>query len=195
MFLLYINDICNISNNAKFILFADDTNVFVAAKSKQEAYNIANDLLSSISRYMRSNLLHINKKKCCYMYFSPNKRGNKSHINNELENLNLAIDGSIIKPVKTTKFLGVIIDDELSWKPHIDALNKKLKSACGRIYRIKNCLPSKLHKQIYHTLFESHLTFAISVWGGVSNNVIEPVFITQKKCIRMMLGDTNAYQD
>ena len=195
LFILYINDLCNASSNAKFILFADDTNVFVAANSRQEAYNIANDLLLSISRYMKCNLLHINTKKSCYMYFSPNKRENEGLLNNELDSFNLDIDGSIIKRRKTTKFLGVLIDDRLSWKPHIEALNKKLKSACGRIYRIKNCLPSKLHKQIYHTLFESHLAFAISVWGGVSLNVIEPVFITQKKCIRMMFGDTNAYQD
>ena len=74
----------------------------------------------------------------------------------------------MIVRVTTAKFLGVIIDNNLNWKPHIEALNKKLRSACGRIYRIKKCLPAKLHKQIYHSLFESHLTFAISVWGGVS---------------------------
>ena len=195
LFLLYINDLCNVSNDGEFILFADDTNVFVAADSRHEAFNTANKLLSSISQYMRCNLLHINTKKCCYMYFNPNKRETESLVDVELENLNIAINSSVINRVKTTKFLGVIIDDKLSWKPHIEALNKKLKSACGRIYRIKNCLPSKLHKQIYHTLFESHLTFAISVWGGVSDKVLEPLFITQKRCIRMLFGDTEAYQD
>ena len=195
LFLIYINDLCNVSNNGKFILFADDTNVFVAANTREETYDIANQILTSISQYMKCNLLHINTKKCCYMYFNPSKREHESVVDCELENLNIAIDGSVIVRVKTTKFLGVIIDDKLNWKPHIEALNKKLKSACGRIYRIKNCLPSKLHKQIYHTLFESHLTFAISVWGGVSHKVIEPIFITQKRCIRMIFGDTEAYQD
>ena len=80
-------------------------------------------------------------------------------------------------------------------KPHIESLNCKLKSACGRIYRIKNCLPAELYKQIYHTLFESHLTFAISVWGGVSLRTVEPIFVTQKRCIRMLFGDTEAYQN
>ena len=195
LFLIYINDLCNVSNNGKFILFADDTNVFVAGDTLKQAYDLANDLLMSISRYMKCNLLHINTKKSCFMYFSPNKRENESSVNNELEHLSLSIEGSIISRVKTTKFLGVLIDDKLSWKPHLEALNKKLRSACGRIYRIKTYLPQKLHKQIYHSLFESHLTFAISVWGGVSNNTLQNVFITQKKCIRMMFGDNTMYQD
>ena len=50
-----------------------------------------------------------------------------------------------------------------------------------------------LYKQIYHSLFESHLGFAISVWGGVSINQLKPLFITQKKCIRIMFGNTEAY--
>ena len=45
----------------------------------------------------------------------------------------LAIEGTIIKQVTETKFLGLTIDDKLSWKPHIEILNKKLKSLCGRI--------------------------------------------------------------
>ena len=145
--------------------------------------------------YMKCNLLHINAKKCCYLYLNPNSREDHSSVNKDLESLNLAIDGSILRHVKTAKFLGVLMDDELSWKPHIKALNCKLKSACGRIYRIKNCLPHEIYKQIYYALFESHLTFAISVWGGVSHRTIEPIFITQKRCIRMLFGDSEAYQN
>ena len=108
-------------------------------------------------------------------------------------NHQLLFNGRIIKKVIETKFLGVIVDENLSWKPHIAKLNKKLKSACGRLYRIINCLPSHLHKQIYHSLFESHLTYGISVWGGVSKCQLDPIFRTQKKCIRIIFGDTNAY--
>ena len=60
---------------------------------------------------------------------------------------------------------------------------------------IKSCLPDHLHKEMYHFLFESHLTFAISVWGGVSNNLFDPVFRTQKKCMCMMFGNTEGYFD
>ena len=63
------------------------------------------------------------------------------------------------------------------------------------IYRIKKFLPESLYKQIYHSLFESHLGYAISVWGGIPNNQLKPLFITQKKCIRILFGDFEAYVD
>ena len=143
-----------------FVLFADDTNIFICADTKEAAFHSANILLESVNKYMQCNLLHINVKKSCYMYFSPSKR-QESNIEN------LHINGIPIKQVTETKFLGVIIDDKLSWLPHIEQLAKKLQSICGRIYRIKSCLPEHLYKQIYHTLFESHLSFGITVWGGV----------------------------
>ena len=194
LFILYINDICKLTDKGKFVLFADDTNIFVAADSREKAYDMANEVLLVVSHYMKVNLLHINVKKCCYMYFSPSKRS-KNGLDDELNDQNLSINSEIIKRVNQTKFLGVIIDDKLTWKPHILSLNKKLRSACGRICQIRKCLPESLYKLIYHSLFESHLGYAISVWGGISNNQLKPLFITQKKCIRILFGDHESYID
>ena len=194
LFILYINDICNVSADGKFVLFADDTNIFVAADSIVEVHRIANQVLGAVCKYMEVNLLHINVKKCCYMYFSPTQRG-KNDISSDLNTLNLSINSKIINRVSQTKFLGVTIDDKLSWKPHINTLNKKLRSICGRIYRIKNSLPESLYKQIYHSLFESHLSYAISVWGGSSRNQLKALFTTQKKCIRIVFGDFEEYKN
>ena len=73
------------------------------------------------------------------------------------------------------------------------ALNSKLKCEIGKLCRIRKIVPKDQYKELYHTLFESHLGFGISVWGGISNNKIGPLFITQKKCIRIMFGDKEAY--
>lgn len=194
LFVLYINDICNVSDRGKFVLFADDTNIFVAANTKEQAYKTANEVLQAVSNYMEVNLLHINVKKCCYMYFSPSQRSNKETDPN-IDCFTLSINSRIINRVNETKFLGVIIDDKLSWKPHILSLNRKLRSACGRIYRIKKCLPDSLYKQLYHSLFESHLGFSISVWGGISSNQLKSLFITQKKCVRILFGDCESFTD
>ena len=194
LFVLYINDICNVSDKGKFVLFADDTNIFVAADTKKRAYETANEVLQAVSNYMKVNLLHINVKKCCYMYFSPLKRPNKD-TDSDLDSFTLSINSRLINQVHETKFLGVIIDDKLSWKPHVQSLNRKLRSACGRIYRIKKCLPESLYKQLYHSLFESHLGFSISVWGGISSNQLKSLFITQKKCVRILFGDCDSFID
>ena len=147
LFLIYINDLSNCAKNCMFVLFADDTNIFIHAQSKQEAYQIANNMLQSLSTYMISNKLHINASKSCYMYFTPS---NSKHLDTT-QNLTLQINNIPIEQVKQTKYLGVIIDDELSWHSHISQLHKKLASCTGLLNRIHSCIPETLHKVLYHT--------------------------------------------
>ena len=52
------------STQGEFVIFADDTNIFIAAKTKKEAYNVSNHVLRSIYAYMHANQLHINLSKC-----------------------------------------------------------------------------------------------------------------------------------
>ena len=191
LFLLYVNDLSTLKNNCEIVLFADDTNIFVASNTIEDVYLKANRILQNICLYMECNLLHINAKKCCHILFSPRKM--KADANSAISNYHLSINGKIVKKVNEAKFLGVTIDDKLSWKPHLAKLNTKLKSTCGRLYRIIMCLPSNLHKQIYHSLFESHLSYAISVWGGVSLSNLTQIFCTQKKCLRIIFGNTESY--
>ena len=189
LFLIYINDISNAHSNAEFVLFADDTNIFVKAKNKSLAYKNANEILRSISYYMLLNRLHINMSKCCFIDFKPEKseEANVGHM--------IKINGTKIKQVTETKFLGVIIDENLNWNAHINKLSKKLSCSSGILNSIKDNIPVELYKDIYYTLFESHLTYGITVWGGVKNSKIEPLFKMQKKCIRILFGDKEAYLD
>ena len=75
LFLLYINDLKFISKkNCKIVLYADDTNIFVACESFDKAVESANSILSQINEYIFSNLLHINFYKSCFMYFPPKRK-------------------------------------------------------------------------------------------------------------------------
>ena len=191
LFLIYINDLANACSKCDVVLFADDTNIFVSAKSKAEVLANANSILELVRCYMTSNKLHINMSKSCYMHFSRKKANADSNAQiNEVR-----IGNTVIYQVRDTKFLGVTIDDRLCWEPHIRKLSKKLASCTGTLNRIKDNIPTPLHKDLYHTLFESHLTYGITVWGGVSKNKLMPLFRAQKQCIRIMFGDKEAYLD
>ena len=190
LFLIYINDITNCSTDGEFVMFADDTNIFVQGKNKQAVFEKANKILDSLYRYMRANLLHVNLKKCCYIYFD--SKAQKPQVE---DNFELTINGIEIDEVVETKFLGVTVDKTLSWLPHIKNLNKKLKCNTGMLNRIKDKIPNSMHKTLYHTLFESDISYGITVWGGISNNRLKPLFTTQKMCMRIMFGDKNAFLD
>ena len=180
----------NCSKLGIFILFADDTNIFIKGKNLADALKKANEVLKFVQLYMRLNELHINMTKCCFIHFDPRKRRNMLDDSSELL---LQIDGIPIKQVRSTRFLGIIIDEKLSWNEHIEYLTKKLKCQVGAINRIKDCVPRDLHRDLYYTLFESHLSYCIDVWGGVSSNKMNPLFVVQKKCLRILFGDKEKY--
>ena len=190
LFLLYINDISNCSNLGIFVLFADDTNIFVEGKTVEDAYRKANELLHLVKRYMTLNKLHINMSKCCYVHFRPRVTVNTSVHESEVE---LSIDGFPIKKCKTAKFLGVILDEHLTWEPHIAALKRKLGYASATLNRIRDSIPEDLHTDLYYTLFESHLTYCISVWGGSSKTNITKIWLAQKHCVRILFGNKKSY--
>ena len=190
LFLVYINDIGNCSNLGVFVLFADDTNIFVVGRNADDVYDKANTILQSVCRYMKANELHINMSKCCYMHFRPKKRLFKD---GEVSNRTLQIMGVPVKHEKSTRFLGVIIDENLSWQPHIDNLTQKLNCQVGILNRIKDDVPQRFHKDLYYTLFESHLSYCINVWGGVAPVKLNPLFVVQKRCIRILFGDKETY--
>ena len=194
LFLIYMNDIVNCINdklNIRLVLYADDTNIFVIDHSRALAIAKANTVLAEINEFMKSNLLHINIEKCCFIHFNPNKEDTEVETNDE----NVYIAGKCISEVNQARFLGVIIDNRLTWEPHITKLHKKLNSQVGILKRICRNIPKKHHKSLYYSLFESHLSYCISVFGGAPKCTLEKLFISQKKCMRVLFGDYEAYID
>ena len=102
--------------------------------------------------------------------------------------LTVKLNGTKVKKVDSTKFLGVIIDDQLTWEKHIEYLESKLKSAIVQIKRIKKFIPKSKYNTIYNTLFASHLRYCITVWGGTHKSKLLKVFNLQKRCLRILFG-------
>ena len=92
-------------------------------------------------------------------------------------------------------FLGVTIDDKLTWHPHIKHLRKLLTYCTGSLNRIRGNVTPDLYKSLYHTLFEFYLTYRITVWGEASDQLLAPLLCTQKQCCRIMFGDRDAHNN
>ena len=192
LFLIYINDIVNSSNLGNFVLFADDTNIFVSGKSKADAYTKANQVIDDVYRYMSSNLLHINLSKSVYMHFKPSinysERLTCARVRKHGEEGVIKIGSHKLKKVDQVKFLGVIIDEDLKWEPHVQHLTRKLNSALVMIKRIIKFIPKTEYMKIYDALFKSHLSYCISSWGAIPRNKLQGIFSIQKRCMRLLFG-------
>ena len=81
------------------------------------------------------------------------------------------------------KYLGVKIDDYLTWKPHIDGISTKLNKANAMLSKIRHFVDQKTLKAIYHAIFESHLYSSSLVWAQNFNST-KRLFILQKKSIK-----------
>ena len=103
------------------ILFADDTTVYISGDDINLMYSVMNEELDNLSDWFRANKLSLNVSKTNCVLF------NKSSIP-IAQQQKLSIDGKIIERVDHTKFLGIYIDQNLSWQVHIDYCRKKIAS-------------------------------------------------------------------
>ena len=192
LFSLYINDLvysqCTCNSNrcqsncletASFILFADDTNLFVEGRSFLEAINKADAVLAKLKQYLEANYLHINISKSKYIHFQPPRKSNITHSDGP------KFGGTTLERVDCIKFLGVIIDSRLSWKKHINTVTNKVRSSIAQLYNMRKVLPKKLKISVYNAIVNSQLSYAIPVWGGFANHdSLRPLFVLQKKALR-----------
>ena len=142
---------------------------------------------------MLLNQLHINVTKSCFIHFKPDlSRAQQTCARVRILNRNhtLNLNGKKLKKVQSTKFLGVVIDEQMSWEPHLEHLSAKLNSCIVTIKRIKNCIPTSEYMKIYNALFLSHLSYCISCWGGVPEYKLNKIFAIQKRCVRLLFGKT-----
>ena len=110
MFILCINDIVNVSNILKFILFADDTNVIYSNKDLSELTKSLNSELLVLADWFKANKLSLNIQKTSFMLFGNQKIVSSTRNNISNESLSFRLDNKISSRVTESKFLGVIID-------------------------------------------------------------------------------------
>ena len=181
LFLIYINDLPSCTNFFT-TLFADDT-AFQLNSSERERANFE---LEKAKDWFQSNKLTLNIKKTKYIIFK--EKNIHCHFGK------LEIGGKIIDRIgdgfeeNTFKFLGHVIDENLSFEEHINHILKKLLKANYALSTSKNFIPLSVRKTIYHSLFESHLNFGSIIWGSTQPHVIRKIVTLQKKAVRHIMN-------
>ena len=84
------------------------------------------------------------------------------------------------------KYLGVLIDDQLNWKYHINFVCGKLKRANGALSKLRHCVPNEILISLYNSLFHSHLSYATQIWGRHENSHTRRILSLQKQALRIM---------
>ena len=180
LFLIYINDLPNISTKLSFIQFADDTTLYLQGSSLTDMFNIMNEEINIISQWLKVNKLVLNISKTNYMVMSSKKTKIPKNL------CEIKIDGQLIEQVSETKFLGVMVDNRMSWKSHIDYINSKIMRGVGIIRRAKMFVYADTLKTLYRALIEPYLTYCVVNWGGTYPSYLNKLSVSQKKIIRII---------
>ena len=179
LFNIYINDITLSLNKLKSVLYADDSCFYLSHTNISTATNIINSELETLGSWFSSNRLTLNYEKSHFVLFSRKKR-----IQNNIQPIK--INDINITQVHSTVFLGVTLQDNLSWKTHINQIINKLNKFAGILYLIRNSLNSHSLKLIYFSLIYPTFTYCCIIWGRAPNRYLKQLFIAQKKIIRIM---------
>ena len=185
LFLIYINDIATVSNVIYPILFADDTNAFLTGSNVNNLIISMNNELKKIMSWLYANKLSLNVSKTHFLIFR------SSGMAKPVFEESLQINGECIKEELKTKFLGVIIDNKLSWTYHIQYIKKKIAKGIGVICRARHLLNVETLRTLYHSFVYPYLNYAAEVWGDACANHLLSIIGLQKKVIRII---TNSHR-
>ena len=143
-FLIYVNDFY-LASKLKNVMFADDTNLFISDENIGELFQQMNNKLKSVSTWFKANKLSINIDKTKWTIIHPTSTKRFMPTNFP----ELFIDGITLKSERVTKFLGVFIDKNVTWKPHINTISIKISKSIGILYRARLIIPRKQLTQLY----------------------------------------------
>lgn len=181
LFLLYINDLPNISDKLRFFLFADDTNIYYESKDLVELENTINIELKKLCLWLNLNRLALNVGKTNFVIFRANKP--------LYHNVTLIMNRKALEQKSHIKYLGVLMDEHLTWNPQIANVSKKISRGVGILSKLKHCMGIELLKTIYYCLVYSHLSYGVQAWGSASLNDLDKILILQKKAVRIITGN------
>ena len=179
LFLLYINDLPNVSKLLQFYLFADDTIIYYESSSFFELEKTLNKELRKLYLWLNVNRLSLNIGKTNFIIFHPYNKPVKSCVT-------ILIDKKAISEKNYLKYLGVIVDSTLSWNHQISSVTKKISRAIGIMYKLRDLVPLSVLMSIYYSLIYSHIVYAIEVWGSAFKTEMDKILILQKRAVRLM---------
>ena len=98
----------------------------------------------------------------------------------------ITLHGNKIEQISHTKFLGVYIDEHLTWDEHIKQISSKVSKSIGILWKLKPFLTSKLLLVVYNTLVLPYLSYCNLIWSSACDTRIGKLFVLQKRAVRII---------
>ena len=155
LFLLYVNDITRCTDKLDFLLFADDTTIYIQGQDLDLLEDTLNHELKHVSKWIKCNKLTLNISKTHYML--------SSSLLSQPSTVSVFIDNILLHQEEECKFLGIILDSKLKWKSQVSETISRVSKLIGIFIKLRNTVTVECFKQIYLSLVYPHLLYCISL--------------------------------
>ena len=188
LFCLFINDLplCITEKNAILELFADDSSLHTESNTLQNIENTLQDSINNIAHWCNENKMALHPHKSKSMLISTRQKQQLIPLS-----LNLKVLSNDIQQVHEHKVLGIIIDDELSWRSHIDKLSKKISKNLFLLNKLRHLVSPDALKLFFHAHILSHFNYASTVWCKASENQFKKLNSLHKRGLRILCSIPN----
>jgi hypothetical protein len=160
----------------KILLYDDDTSIIVTSPDLENFETLIDKIFGEINKWFKINQSILNYNKTHYLQF--NMKNSRDY------DFKLNYKGSYVKSSTNTKFLGLIIDDSLSWRAHIDQMISKLNTACFLIQTLQAIMSQETLRMVCFAYVHSIMSYRI-IFGGNQQHS-EKIFKTQKRVMRII---------
>ena len=186
-FLLFINDISYAMRTCKGKLFADDTCLLLHHKMIQTLIRNAENSLSEISKWFKLNKLSLSLSKSNFILFH-NRKGDPC---NWLQSLQ--VGNEVFPRVPVVKYIGMHVDEKLTWKNHIQEVYNSLTKYFSIFYNIRGFIDSRLSRSIYYTCIHSKIKYGIEVYGSANETFLNKLQVIQNKLMKLLTKKEQQY--
>lgn len=176
LFLIFINDLVISAPMFKYILFADDTNIF------SNDPEILKSNVHKIEQWCLSNKLILNYTKTFQVIF---KSQNKQIL--DPEQYQLKLGNQVLETKNSTKFLGIHLDESIIFKTHILEVCRKLNYILFLMRSVRPYFDVPTMINLYYTFFYPHLIYGIEFYGHAANCHLNHIYLLQKSALRVIL--------
>ena len=175
LLLLYINDMHISSDQLRYVHFADDTTVFASDSDINNVHASENRELVGVDNWLKTNRLSLNVSKTSCMIIS-----------NQNNAFDIQILETILKKVSTVKFLGVTLDENLTYRDHVNKVTCNISKSVGLMRRLHCQLPANVMVKLYDSLVYSHLTYALLPWGRSGSTNAATIECAHKRACKLL---------
>ena len=171
LFLVFVNDLSCFLPHGRLVSYADDTQILDSAPSTpselQMLQSRAEDNLQCLQQWFSANSLKMNAGKTCFILLgTPNSVQKASAFT-------IRVNDAEIRPQKHIKVLGVLIDQTLTWEPHISLIVRRTNAIIISLFKIRPHLSPDILKILVQTHVFPHLQYCSSVWGGATQSRLD----------------------